>query len=315
MINCNDLSVDNKAVKYMTIDGKIVYSTDPDNSYTLYGLEDVTLSTVTKVSAAGSYTPPVQDASLYTYDIYRVPAENFWGGGSGTNHLFPIAQHIFARAAHWGQLTADFYTGNTNSVTASTAECVNLTAWAKSNGFDSDYVDSLNVGDIQMIYTTSNVLTAGVYTEDDIPYIIPELQFKGMFHRDELSGLVGYCGTQLTGYSGEAQPIVFGNPIGGEVSWSTPERNKSLLPVEEYTTFIRSDNIGPTYLGTTGDSGKPVYFTIGGGKKILVSHNHQIYKSAFGGTPPYVMTGPNYFKAYPLIKAYVESKGDTLKTL
>lgn len=195
MINCNDLSVDNKAVKYMTIDGKIVYSTDPDNSYTLYGLEDVTLSTVTKVSAAGSYTPPVQDASLYTYDIYRVPAENFWGGGSGTNHLFPIAQHIFARAAHWGQLTADFYTGNTNSVTASTAECVNLTAWAKSNGFDSDYVDSLNVGDIQMIYTTSNVLTAGVYTEDDIPYIIPELQFKGMFHRDELSGLVGYCGT------------------------------------------------------------------------------------------------------------------------
>lgn len=27
------------------------------------------------------------------------------------------------------------------------------------------------------------------------------------------------------------------------------------------------------------------------------------------------MTGPNYFKAFDLLKAYVESKGDTIKTL
>lgn len=314
MINCNSLSVDNKAVKYMTIDGKIVYSTDPDNSYTLYGLEDITLSTVTAVRPSGSYTPP-GDSNIYTYDIYRVPAENFWGGGSGTNHLFPISQHIFARAAHWGNELTNTYVGNTNSYNCSIDEVVNLTTWAKSNGFDADYVDSLNVGDIQLAHTQAEVLTAHVYTEDDIPYIIPEIQFKGMFHRDVLSGLVGYCGTQLTGYSGEAQPVVFGNTIGGEVAWSTPERYKSFLPNEEYTTFIRSDNIGPTYLGTTGDSGKPVYMTIGGGKNILVSHNHQIYKPGFGAVAPYVMTGPNYFKAYPLIKAYVESKGDTLKTL
>lgn len=314
MINCNDLSVDNKAVKYMTIDGKIVYSTDPDNSESLYELEDFSLSTATVASPAGSYTPP-GDTNIYTYDIYQLSAEKFWGGGSGTNHLFPIAQHIFARAAHWGQLTANFYPGNTTTVTISVTECVNLTAWAKANGFDSDYVDSLNVDDIQMVYTTENPLTANIYTEDDIPYIIPEIQFKGMFHRDVLSGLVGYCGTQLTAYAGEAQPVVFGNPIAGEVAWSTPQRYKSFLPVEDYTAYIRSDSIGPTYLGTTGDSGKPVYMTIDGGKKILVSHNHQVYKTGFGAVAPYVMTGPNYFKAYPLIKAYVESKGDTLKTL
>lgn len=273
MINCSTLSVGDKAVKYMTIDGKIVFSTDPDNSESLYELEDFSLSTATVASPAGSYTPP-GDTNIYTYDIYQLSAEKFWGGGSGTNHLFPISQHIFARAAHWGQLTANFYPGNTNSVTAPTSECVNLTAWAKTNGFDSDYVDSLNVGDIQMIYTTNNVLTVGVYTEDDIPYVIPEIQFKGMFHRDVLSGLVGYCGTQLTAYSGEAQPVVFGNPIAGEVAWSAPQRYKSFLPVEDYTAYIRSDSIGPTYLGTTGDSGKPVYMTIGGGKNILVSHNH-----------------------------------------
>lgn len=119
----------------------------------------------------------------------------------------------------------------------------------------------------------------------------------------------------MSAYAGEAQPIVFGNPIGGEVAWSTPYRYKSLLPVEDYTTYMRSEAMAPTYLGTTGDSGKPVYMTIGGGKKILVSHNHQLYKGAFGPSAPYVMTGPNYFKAYPLIKAYVESKGDTLKVL
>lgn len=319
MINCNDLSVDNKAVKYMTIDGKIVYSTDPDNSYSLYGLEDVTLSTATKVSPAGSYTPP-GDSNIYTYDIYQLSAEKFWGGGSGTDHLFPISQHVFARAAHWGNELTSTSVGNAIAGSATTYSCavsevVNLTAWAKNNGFDTDYVDSLHIDDIQMVLTPENVLTAGIYTEDDIPYVIPEIQFKGMFHRDVLSGLVGYCGTQLTGYSGEAQPIVFGNNIAGEVAWSTPLRYKSFLPNEEYTAFIRSDSIGPTYLGTTGDSGKPVYMTIGGGKKILVSHNHQVYKTGFGATPPYVMTGPNYFKAYPLIKAYVESKGDTLKTL
>ena len=273
MINFNSLSVDNKAVKYMTLDGKIVYSTDPDNSYSLYGLEDVTLSSVTAVRPGGSYTPP-GDTNIYTYDIYRVPPEKFWGCGSGTNFLFPISQHIFARAAHWGNELSNAYVGNGDSYNCTIDEVVNLTTWAKSNGFDDDYVDSLHVDDIQLAHTQAEVLTAGIYTEDDIPYVIPEIQFKGMFHRDDLSGLVGYCGTQLSAYSGEAQPVVFGNPIGGEASWSTPERYKSFLPVEEYTTFIRSDNIGPTYLGTTGDSGKPVYFTIGGGKKILVSHNH-----------------------------------------
>lgn len=152
MINCSSLSVDGKAVKYMTIDGKIVYSTDPNNSYSLYGLEDVTLSSVTKISAAGSYTPP-GDTNTYTYDVYRVPAENFWGGGSGINHLFPISQHIFARAAHWGNELTNTFVGNTNSYNCSIDEVVNLTTWAKNNGFDADYVDSLKVDDIQLTHT------------------------------------------------------------------------------------------------------------------------------------------------------------------
>jgi len=48
---------------------------------------------------------------------------------------------------------------------------------------------------------------------------------------------------------------------------------------------------------------------------VVGSHNWQIEKPAFGATAPYYMTGPNYLAAYKLLKAYVESKGDTIKTV
>ena len=196
MIDCNDLSVDNKAVKYMTIDGKIVYSTDADNSYSLYGLEDVTLSAVSKVSPGGSYTPP-GDTNTYTYDIYELPKATFWGMGSGNTTLFPVSPHVFIRAAHYGSLT-DEYVYLTNASKSETERVVPtelsiLADWAKANGFDADYVDSLHIGDIQMVYSVDDI--SSVIEDEDIPYIIPEIQFQGMFHRDEIKGLVGWCGT------------------------------------------------------------------------------------------------------------------------
>lgn len=81
-----------------------------------------------------------------------------------------------------------------------------------------------------------------------------------------------------------------------------------LVP-DDYT-YMKSMN--PTYLGTTGDSGRPVFIYVDG-KPVVVSHNHQITKGF--ASAPYFMTGPNYIKAFPLLKAYVESKGDTIKTL
>lgn len=194
-----------------------------------------------------------------------------------------------------------------------------MATWAKANGFDSDYVDSLGIGDIQMVFTYGNPLTAGIYTEDDIPYYIDEMTFKGMFHRDNFKGLCGYCGTQRYSdgdESGKGQPIVFTSDVSsgdtrGELVWSTPKMLSYLVPEGDQYDYIRQ--LGPTYLGTTGDSGKPIYITIGGGKNIVVSHNHQIRKGFVSA--PYFMSGPNYTKAFPLLKAYVESKGDTIKTL
>lgn len=194
-----------------------------------------------------------------------------------------------------------------------------MATWAKANGFDAAWVDSLGIGDIQMVYTEGDPITANCYTEDEIPYYIDEMTFKGMFHRDNFKGLCGYCGTQRNngGFeSGKGQPVVFTSDVSsgdtrGELVWSTPNMLSNLVPEGEQYDYIRQ--LGPTYLGTTGDSGKPIYITIGGGKNIVVSHNHQIRKGF--ATAPYFMSGPNYTKAFPLLKAYVESKGDTIKTL
>ena len=46
-----------------------------------------------------------------------------------------------------------------------------------------------------------------------------------------------------------------------------------------------------------------------------MSHNQQIEKPAFGAEAPYYMTGPSYLAAFKLLKAYVESKGDTIRTV
>ena len=194
-------------------------------------------------------------------------------------------------------------------------EVVLLTDWAKNNGFDAAWVDSLGIGDIQMVTIGGDPIANHCYTEDEIPYYIDEMTFKGMFHRDSFKGLCGYCGTQ-TSYAGQGQPIVFTSDVSsgdtrGELMWSTPAMLNYLIPTGEQYDYIRQ--LSPSYLGTTGDSGKPIYITIGGGKNIVVSHNHQI-RTGFV-TAPYFMSGPNYTKAFPLLKAYVESKGDTIKTL
>lgn len=314
MIDATNLSVDNKPVKWMTFNGSIVYSTSIDSSPVSWDLEDTTLADGGDVGEY-AYTPP-GDSDSYTATIYGTLSATFWNGGNGSGNLFPVSKHVFARAQHYNSTITTFNCAG-QSFNVSAQE--NLLEWAKSNGFDQAFVDSLSscAGDIQMVVTSSDQ-----FSDDDVPYYIDEMTFKGMFHRDDFKGLAGWCGTQIASswesWYSRPQPIVFTNDITsgdtkGELQWSTPNMLSNLVPEGEQYDFIRS--LGPTYLGTTGDSGKPIYITIGGGKNIVVSHNHQIVKPAFSPTAPYFMSGPNYTKAFPLLKAYVESKGDTIKTL
>lgn len=317
MIDATNLSVDNKPVKWMFFNGSIVYSTSIDSTPVSWDLEDTTLGAGGELTSS-TYTPP-GDTSPYSFTLYNTPTQPWFSGGTGSNFLFPVSRHVFARAAHYGSTVTDFTAGNTTQLDCSVSEVTLLTDWAKSHGFDAAWVDSLGIGDIQMVMTSGDPITANCYTEDEIPYYIDEMTFKGMFHRDNFKGLVGYCGTQRDNggtESGKGQPIVFTSDVTsgdtrGELVWSTPKMLSYLIPEGEQYDFIRS--LGSTYLGTTGDSGKPIYITIGGGKNIVVSHNHQIRKGFVSA--PYFMSGPNYTKAFPLLKAYVESKGDTIKTL
>lgn len=313
-ISANTLSVDNKPVKWMTINGHIVYSTTIDSSPVSLALENITLS-ASGTPGVYAYTPP-GDSESYSANIYTVPAATFWNGGNGSGNLFPVSKHVFARAQHYNSTITEFKCAD-QTFTVSAQE--NLLEWAKSNGFDPAFIDSLSscASDIQMVTTSSDQ-----FSEDDVPYYIDEMTFKGIFHRDDFKGLAGWCGTQIasswTEWYSRPQPVVFTTEVttgdsAGELKWSTPNMLSSLVPDGEQYAFLKA--LEPSYLGTTGDSGKPIYLTIGGGKNIVVSHNHQVYKPAFNPSAPYYMTGPNYIKAFPLLKTYVESKGDTIKTL
>lgn len=267
-IKSNTLSIDNKPVKWMTINGRIAYTTSPNNTYSLLALESTTLSAA-GVLGQVSYTPP-GDSAIYTCDVYGTASEAWWGAGSGSTQLFPVSPHVFARAQHYNSTLTSFWCRQ--SFTTSSQE--NLAAWAKENGFDSDYVDSLGIGDIELV-TTSTELTA--FTTDDIPYYMSETAFKGLYWRDTFKGLAGWCGTQLTSYSQKPQPVIFTDKVSsgetaGELKWSTPQLLADLVPDGEQYAYLKS--VGATYLGTTGDSGKPVYLKVGGGKNIVVSHNH-----------------------------------------
>ena len=203
------------------------------------------------------------------------------------------------RAKHYNtQLTA--FT-DPAGVAKTVVEQVPLAEWAKDNNLQVPIED---ISDIEMI------TTAEAYgTTDQLPCLMDYSQFKGMFQRDTLSGLAGYVIPQTTN---KPQPIVFTSNSGTKLHWSTPHLLSAVVPEGEQYDTLR--NAVPTYLGTTGDSGRPVFLQIAS-KQVVVSHNWQIEKPMFGPTAPYYMTGPNYLAAYKLLKAYVESKGDTIKTV
>ena len=67
MDNFKTLSVDNKAVKYAFINGRIIYSSLPDYTISSLSAEDIALSTAgIDDSLSGTYVPP-SDTSAYTY--------------------------------------------------------------------------------------------------------------------------------------------------------------------------------------------------------------------------------------------------------
>ena len=297
MDNFNTLSVDSKAVKYALLNGRVIYSSLPNYSTTTLALESTTLSAVgLDDSLSGTYTLP--DGVAYSYQGYDTPMLDFVKEGSGQTNPFCIAPHVWCRAKHYNSALTSFL-DPTSLSTLTVKEQIALTAWAEANGLELPAED---ISDIEMIETNEAY-------EDEIPYLMDFAQFQGMFQRDTLSGLAGYVVPQTTR---NGQPVMFTSNSGTKLRWSTPHLLSALVPEGEQYDTLR--NAAPTYLGTGGDSGRPVFLQIAS-KQVIVSHNWQVEKPTFSPTAPYYMVGPNYLAAFKLLKAYVESKGDTIKTV
>lgn len=126
-----------------------------------------------------------------------------------------------------------------------------------------------------------------------------------------------------------SMPVIFGSKTSaGLMRWSVSNVLSASILDGEFTDefgdvmswkdgFISFPN---TYLGTTGDSGRPVYITYDTGSShysIVVSHCQAVEVPTFSPQAPYYMTGPDYTLAYPILKEYVkEYEGaDNLKTI
>lgn len=301
MDNFNALSVDNKAVAYALLNGRVIYSALPNYTNTTLALESTTLSASgLDSSLSGTYTLP--DGVSYSYQGYNTPDAEFVKQGSGANNPFLIAPHVWCRAKHYNSTLSSFVDPSDNTKTLTVKEQIALSDWATANDLP---LPSYDITDIEMIET--NEAYAG--SDDNIPYLMDFTQFQGMFQKDEIAGVAGYVVPQV--YR-KGQPVVFTSDSGTKLRWSTPHLLSNLIPEGEQYDTLR--NAPATYLGTTGDSGRPVFLQIAS-KQVIVSHNWQIEKPTFSPTAPYYMTGPNYLAAFKLLKAYVESKGDTVKTV
>lgn len=94
MENYNTLSVDSKAVKVATINGKVVYSALSDYSLTNAADSNAEVSAAgviaDETTLSGTYVPP-GDTNPYTYFCYNTAPVSFVEAGSGSTHPFPVS--------------------------------------------------------------------------------------------------------------------------------------------------------------------------------------------------------------------------------
>lgn len=129
MIDATNLSVDNKAVKWMTFNGSIVYSTTPD--YTATVMASMNDGMANSPTGTGTYVPPGDTAS-YSYSLYTngMPDAAFTQQGSGNLKPFAISPHVFVRAKHYGGTVSTF---NVNDTTYTVKEQIALSDWCEAN--------------------------------------------------------------------------------------------------------------------------------------------------------------------------------------
>lgn len=228
---------------------------------------------------------------------------------TGNHAKHAISPHVVASTKHYSWFSASdctFDDGEGHRVTVSTpSSMVSLSDWAASHGFTDEEIADADVSDIVLC------VTSGTIPDGCCPYFFRGTNdFARAYHG---FGVLGWSATQTDlgwGVPVLVRPDTFGKywtrpgsyPFPTETTVSlvdTPSVRGSLMP-QMYSSGTVTDWMFPPTYG--GDSALPVYLEHEG-IMILVGSHHWVG----GGTP--------YTKAYPILKAFVESVGDTLKTV
>lgn len=288
MDNFKTLSIDDKQVRKLYANGKLTYASFPDARHIVneeaYGI----LSSDTVVE-----TLTYNNKSYNVYD--SIYLQNTWTDkGTGNVRPWLVSDSVMMFAQHWNstaQKSFDVVIDGQTITIQSLAEnaYVNLRNWCLENGYsESDLPNNNYFNDIAMIKCNK----PSVSLSSICPYFMSEPTMKRIFWSENLDGVVGFSQSQATNY---AIPVRFG-------AWNSDyidffQTNADYVKEENLKSL--SAITQTSYPRYTGDSGKPKFIRLKG-KDIVVTQCYSISR------------GANFITAFPFIKAFVESYGDSL---
>lgn len=211
------------------------------------------------------------------------------GTGMGQFKHFAVSPHVTASATHYpthpyGSLTFD--DGNGNVATVRETQYVNLRSWATSHGWTD--AEAVHVQDIALYVCNGSA----AIPDGCIPWFMSEAALNEQF-RGSLAGLAGWAAVQS-----HVQPVPLVVISAYGKAWQIDYAAGAWQRICDAIAAM-----GPRYPVHVGDSGRPI-FIVYGDRPVVVAH----FTSAGG-------CAANYIKGLPILKAFVESVGDTLKTL
>lgn len=234
---------------------------------------------------------------------------------SGSAFPFAVSPHVMATGYHWywvnhrgGYTTlSNYLDGTTFQVHRQPGQC--LRTWALENGWTEASLAELDIGDLGDISLI--VLDEGEIPSELCPYFTDRETVAELFGSMEnlpcwtsdqtpsrwaTPGVIGKCGIKKGNTFGGAS-MLMGFPYIPTLDIYKQRYRKDIFQLIE-----ENFNVWKFWLITNGDSGRDVFFRWKG-QNVIISTYHT------------AGTGPDYISAFPLIKAFVEAQGDTLKIM
>lgn len=249
----------------------------------LAAANDAALGVLDAAALVGTYT--VAGKTCNQYSTFSLP----WAksGAHGYYNPWAVSGHILMTAGHLGYM-GDRGPITYGSTTLDRGHAYWLKDWALEHGFTPAEVNAVSmIGDIELI-----VCTGGPIPATDLPTFISPEKFAARFPGG-LNGAVVWSANQ---HHADMVPRVVidshGHTFAGDDRWAGYSARADLAAILAA--------MGQQHIFHGGDSGH-VVFLRDDGEDIPLT---QYY---------YASGGPDLVAAYPMLKAFVESFGDTLK--